>query len=114
MRGRVTATVSESNPVRRIVASMQGDRVAGKVAIVTGAGSRVPGGVGNGRATSVLLARQGARVALVDTIREWGEVANTTYNGLPAEGVVGVFAGGDLTEVSLEWLIVGTPNQGAR
>jgi hypothetical protein len=38
------------------------------------------------------------------------EVANTTYNGLPAEGGVGVFAGGDLNEVSLEWLIIETPN----
>jgi NAD(P)-dependent dehydrogenase (short-subunit alcohol dehydrogenase family) len=50
---------------------MPGERLAGKVAIVTGAGSRVPGGIGNGRATAVLFARQGARVALVDTVPEW-------------------------------------------
>lgn len=45
-------------------------RLAGKVAIVTGAGSQVSGGIGNGRATSVVLAREGARVALVDSVRE--------------------------------------------
>src|SRR5438093_834344 len=50
---------------------MPGERLAGKVAIVTGAGSRVPGGIGNGRATAILFARQGARVALVDTVPEW-------------------------------------------
>ncbi len=46
-------------------------RLNGKVAIVTGAGSRAPGGIGNGRATSVLLAREGARVALLDSVRDW-------------------------------------------
>ena len=40
-------------------------RLEGKVAIVTGAGSRAPG-IGNGRATAVLFAREGARVLLVD------------------------------------------------
>jgi NAD(P)-dependent dehydrogenase (short-subunit alcohol dehydrogenase family) len=49
----------------------------GKVAIVTGAGSQGPG-IGNGRAAAVLLARAGARVALVDiavdSLRETGEL----------------------------------------
>ncbi|WP_432825908.1 SDR family NAD(P)-dependent oxidoreductase [Dactylosporangium sp. CA-092794] len=40
-------------------------RLAGKVAIVTGAGSVGPGW-GNGRATAVFFAREGARVVLVD------------------------------------------------
>ena len=40
-------------------------RLAGKVAIVTGAGSQNEG-IGNGRAISVLMAREGARVPLVD------------------------------------------------
>jgi len=37
------------------------DRLKGKVAIVTGAGSRGPG-VGNGKATAILFAREGAQV----------------------------------------------------
>lgn len=40
-------------------------RLAGKVAIVTGAGSAGPGW-GNGRATAVIFAREGARVLVVD------------------------------------------------
>jgi NAD(P)-dependent dehydrogenase (short-subunit alcohol dehydrogenase family) len=43
----------------------KGDRVAGKVAIVTGAGS-VAEGWGNGRAAAFALARHGAKVALLD------------------------------------------------
>lgn len=46
------------------------NRLAGKVAIVTGAGSRAEG-IGNGRATAILLARHGAKVALLDTVKEW-------------------------------------------
>ena len=49
------------------------DRLAGKVAIVTGAGSRAEG-IGNGRATSIVLARHGARVVLVDAVPEWADV----------------------------------------
>jgi len=45
----------------------RGDRVAGKVAIVTGAGS-VARGIGNGRAAAILLARHGAKVALMDRV----------------------------------------------
>jgi NAD(P)-dependent dehydrogenase (short-subunit alcohol dehydrogenase family) len=47
-------------------------RLAGKVAIVTGAGSRAPG-IGNGRAAAILFAREGARVVLVDRVAEWAE-----------------------------------------
>ncbi len=42
-------------------------RLAGKVAIVTGAGSSGPG-VGSGKAISILFARQGAKVLLVDHV----------------------------------------------
>ena len=42
-----------------------GDRLAGKTAIVTGAGSRGPG-LGNGKAAAILFAREGARVLCVD------------------------------------------------
>jgi NAD(P)-dependent dehydrogenase (short-subunit alcohol dehydrogenase family) len=46
-----------------------GERLAGKVALVTGAGSSGPGW-GNGKATAVLFAREGARVCLIDINRE--------------------------------------------
>jgi len=48
------------------------ERLSGKVAVVTGAGSRAPG-IGIGRATSVLIAREGASVVLLDNRREWAE-----------------------------------------
>src|SRR5262245_23020924 len=41
-------------------------RVEGKVALVTGAGSAPGPGVGTGKATAVVLAREGASVLLVD------------------------------------------------
>ena len=44
-------------------------RMEGKVAIVTGAGSSGEG-VGNGKATSILFAREGAKVLLVDAVEE--------------------------------------------
>lgn len=44
--------------------------LAGRVAIVTGAGSRADG-IGNGRAAAILLARDGAQVALIDAVPEW-------------------------------------------
>ena len=47
-------------------------RLEGKVAIVTGAGSSAQG-IGNGKATSVLFAREGARVLLVDAVPERAE-----------------------------------------
>ena len=48
--------------------------LAGKVAIVSGAGSVGPGW-GNGRATATLLARQGAEMFLLD--RDEGALAET-------------------------------------
>jgi NAD(P)-dependent dehydrogenase (short-subunit alcohol dehydrogenase family) len=48
-------------------------RVEGKVAIVTGAGSTPGPGVGTGKATAVVLAREGAQVLLVDLHRERAE-----------------------------------------
>ena len=54
------------------MAATERRRLEGRVAIVTGAGSRAEG-IGNGRAAAVLLARHGARVALVDAMRNWAE-----------------------------------------
>jgi NAD(P)-dependent dehydrogenase (short-subunit alcohol dehydrogenase family) len=45
--------------------SQDSGRLAGKVAIVTGAGTSV-GGMGNGKAVAIAFARHGARVHLVD------------------------------------------------
>lgn len=47
--------------------------LAGRVAIVTGAGSRA-NGIGNGRAASVLLAEAGARVVCADQNVSWAQV----------------------------------------
>jgi NAD(P)-dependent dehydrogenase (short-subunit alcohol dehydrogenase family) len=43
-----------------------GERLAGKVALVTGAGQSEGPRIGNGRATAILFAREGARVVLMD------------------------------------------------
>ena len=50
----------------------RGPRLEGKVAIVTGAGSSGPG-VGTGKASSILFAREGARVLLVDRVPKHAE-----------------------------------------
>jgi NAD(P)-dependent dehydrogenase (short-subunit alcohol dehydrogenase family) len=44
-------------------------RLAGKVAVVAGAGSRGPG-LGNGKAAAILFAREGAQVLCVDVVAE--------------------------------------------
>lgn len=56
----------------------------GKVAIVTGAGSRAEG-IGNGRAAAILLAQAGAHVVLVDSNRAWAE---RTAEMIEAESLV--------------------------
>src|SRR5690606_17550706 len=56
--------------------------LAGRTAIVTGAGSRADG-IGNGRAAAILLARDGARLALIDAVQEWAE---TTRRMIEDEG----------------------------
>jgi NAD(P)-dependent dehydrogenase (short-subunit alcohol dehydrogenase family) len=57
-------------------------RVAGKVAVVTGAGCAGEG-IGNGRAAAIVYAREGAEVLLVDLNREDAEV---TLRLIEAEG----------------------------
>jgi NAD(P)-dependent dehydrogenase (short-subunit alcohol dehydrogenase family) len=56
--------------------------MAGKIAIVTGAGSVGPGW-GNGKATATLLARQGAALFLVDINRD---AAEETHGIIQSEG----------------------------
>jgi len=88
-----------------------------EVAIVTGAGSRMPGQffhlypfavvqtfltillhegeIGNGRATAIILARHGAKVALVDCNIEW---AQETKRMIDAEGGISEVVHADVTE----------------
>jgi NAD(P)-dependent dehydrogenase (short-subunit alcohol dehydrogenase family) len=71
------------------------DTLDGKVAIVTGAGSSGPG-VGTGKAISVLLARAGAKVALVD---KFPERAEETLALIVADGGEAVVVPADLAEI---------------
>ncbi len=57
-------------------------RLEGKVAIVTGAGSR-GAGIGNGRAAAILFAREGAKVLLVD---QNARAAEETLAAIKEEG----------------------------
>ncbi|HEY8680068.1 MAG TPA: SDR family oxidoreductase [Candidatus Dormibacteraeota bacterium] len=65
----------------------------GKVAIVTGAGSRGDG-IGNGRAAAILLAREGVRVGLLDAVPAW---AAETLRMIEAEGGTALTIAGDVT-----------------
>ena len=67
----------------------------GEVAIVSGAGSRMKGEIGNGRATAILLARQGAKVALVDHNVDW---AANTKEMIDAEGCISEVIQADVTD----------------
>lgn len=69
-------------------------RLEGKVAIVTGGGSRAPG-IGNGRAACVLFAREGARVAVID--RDEG-AALETRRMIDAEGGEAIVVIADVAE----------------
>jgi NAD(P)-dependent dehydrogenase (short-subunit alcohol dehydrogenase family) len=69
------------------------DRLAGKVALVTGAGSQGPG-IGNGKATSILFAREGAKVVCVDQVIER---AAETVATIESEGGTAVAVAADVT-----------------
>jgi len=68
--------------------------LAGRVAIVTGAGSR-GAGIGNGRAAAILLARRGARVLLLDT---QDDAAHETQRLITAEGGQSLALRADVTD----------------
>ena len=70
-----------------------GDRVRGKSIIVTGAGSIGPG-IGNGKASSILYAREGGRVLLVD--RDLA-AAEETRRLIVGEGGQAIACGCDVT-----------------
>lgn len=69
-------------------------RLAGRVGIVTGAGSRTEG-IGNGRAAAVLMARQGAKVALVDAD---AAAAEHTRRTIEAEGGTAIVVEADVAD----------------
>lgn len=69
-------------------------RLDGKVAIVTGAGSRGPG-VGNGKAVAILFAREGAKVLCVDLVEER---AQETVDAILAEGCVASSFAADVSD----------------
>ena len=48
-------------------------RLEGKVAVVSGAGTYGGSGVGNGAAAAILMAREGAKVVLVDAEKQWAD-----------------------------------------
>ena len=70
-------------------------RLEGKVAIVTGAGSSGEG-VGNGKAASILFAREGAKVLLVDFQEDR---ARETLQVIQDEGGVASTLQGDMTKL---------------
>jgi NAD(P)-dependent dehydrogenase (short-subunit alcohol dehydrogenase family) len=69
-------------------------RLAGKVAIVVGAGQTPGDGVGNGRAAAIVFAREGARVIAVDIDEPSAE---ETVAMIAAEGGVAEAVGADAT-----------------
>ena len=74
----------------------QPSKLDGRVAIVTGAGSSGPG-FGTGKAISVLLAREGARVVLVD---KYEERAKETLALIEDEGGDATIVTADLAEIA--------------
>lgn len=103
---------TEEPQAQRGPTSIRDKRLSGRVAIVTGAGSRTRGGdgpagaeagaagngdvgIGNGRAAAILLARHGARVALLDTMQEWVE---QTAKMIAEEGSDSIVIRADVTD----------------
>ena len=72
-------------------------RVEGKVAIVTGAGSTPGPGVGTGKASAIVLAREGAKVVCVDIEPDRAE---ETRKAIAEEGGEAIVVGADATAPS--------------
>lgn len=73
-----------------------GDRLAGKVAVVVGGGQTPGETIGNGRATAIVFAQQGARVIVVD---RRADSAEETVAMIRAEGGEGRAHAADITDV---------------
>ena len=65
-------------------------RLSGKVAIVSGAGTYGGSGVGNGAAAAIVFAREGAKVVLVDAVREWAEATQAIIEEEGGEAMTAV------------------------
>ena len=70
-------------------------RLEGKVAIITGAGSSGEG-IGNGKAAAILMAREGAKVLLVDQVEAR---AQETLEIIKSEGGEASVFQGDMTRL---------------
>lgn len=70
------------------------DRLAGKVALVVGGGQTPGETIGNGRATAVLFAREGARVVVADRLLER---AQETVDQIEGEGGAATAVPADIT-----------------
>ncbi|MFN8522231.1 MAG: SDR family oxidoreductase [Chloroflexota bacterium] len=81
--------------------ALSGQRLVGKVAVVTGAGARPSTTenpiAGNGQATAIVLAREGARVALLDLEPEW---VAATAAAIEREGGQAITVKADVTDES--------------
>lgn len=73
--------------------------LAGKVAIVTGAGC-AGDGIGNGRAISILLANDGCNVTCVDQNLEWAQRTVEMINSEPGDHGKAILAQADVTSAS--------------
>ncbi len=83
-----------------------GARLAGKVAVVVGAGQTPGQTIGNGRATAVLFAREGAHVVAVDRDVD---AAEATVGAITAEGGTATALAADITaERDIERLVADT------
>jgi NAD(P)-dependent dehydrogenase (short-subunit alcohol dehydrogenase family) len=74
-----------------------GERLAGRVAVVIGGGQTPGQTIGNGRATSIVFAREGARVVVVDRSLDSAEA---TVAMIHAEGGDAVAHAADVTDVA--------------
>lgn len=85
-------TVMEETP-----GAVERRRVEGKVALVTGGGQVDGPGIGTGKASSILLARHGASVVLVDREPDRAEV---TRKEIEAAGGSAIVVEGDVTKAA--------------
>lgn len=93
-QGTTTPSAVHRDPPGGSVAAM-GERLAGKVAVVVGGGQTPGETIGNGRATAITFAREGARVVVVD--RDLAS-ANETVAMIEREGNTAVGLAADITD----------------